>query len=86
MYSKPAFPVLFGFRPGEDAQGLHAQQLFWMEFLFYFPSLQTLTLSFWRWKDYQSIMEPITMFLEANKEKFVSGKAPKVVFLDRPKD
>jgi hypothetical protein len=62
---------------------LKAKQTLWKEFVFQFPSLRRITLHFYGYElNDETIMEPMTAFLEANKEKFVSGKAPEVVYLE----
>jgi len=81
-YTEKDYQMLFGF---ESAQGhdLEAHQSFWKDCLFYFPSLQNITLLFHSSTvDNKSILVPMKKFLEANKEKFVSGKAPEVVMYE----
>lgn len=72
------FRMLFGLTRATERQPV-TQRGFWKECIFYFPSLEKITLTPLHWLTPRTILEPMREFLEAHKEKFDTGEAPLVV-------
>lgn len=72
--------VLFGREEDPEDDTFNRPTFSWKQFVFQFPQLRNITLQFADKRGYETIMQPMTKFLKANKDRFLTGEAPKVAY------